>query len=157
MEKIYGAENRCDGIKQIGRRRWKVFFGFGEDDMGTYVHCHVFDYRPSLEEVKEMILGQINAIVQERILSGLKYRDKIVWLSAENQRNIALDYAMAKGSDIQTLPTLKLGTDEDYEMYTFQDVNEFVSFAVQVQTHIEGCIAWGREQKELVNWTNYEE
>ena len=55
MEKIYGAENRCDGIKQIGRRRWKVFFGFGEDDMGTYVHCHVFDYRPSLEEVKEML------------------------------------------------------------------------------------------------------
>lgn len=157
MKKIYGAENRCDGIKQIGRRRWKVFFGFGEDDMGTYVYGHEFEYKPSFDEVKEMILGKINAIVQENILSGLKYKDKIVWLSAENQRNIALDYAMAKGGDIHTLPTLKLGTDEDYEMYTFQDVNEFVSFAVQVQTHIEGCIAWGREQKELVNWTNYEE
>lgn len=157
MEKIYGAEKRCDGIKQIGRRRWKVFFGFGEDDMGTYVYCHVFDYKPSFDEVKEMILGQINANVQEQILSGFRYRDKIVWLSAENQRNIALAYAMAKGGDIQTLPTLKLGSDDDYEMYTFQNVNEFVLFAVHVQMHIEDSIAAGREEKGLVDWTNYAE
>ena len=103
-----------------------------------------------------MVIGQVNANVQERILSGMTYRDKIVWLSAENQRNISLAYAMAKGGDIQTLPTLKLGSDDDYEMYTFQDVNEFVAFAIQVQEHIEACIAAGREEKELIDWTNYE-
>lgn len=156
MKKNYGAENRCDGIRQIGRRRWEVFFGFGEDNAGTYIHSHVFEYKPSFEEVKEIVIAQINANVQEKILSGMTYRDRVVWLSAENQRNIALAYAMAKGGDIQTLPTLKLGSDEDYEMYTFQDVNEFVAFAIQVQEHIEACVAAGREEKSLVEWSKYE-
>lgn len=155
MNKNYGVQSRNDGIQQIGRRRWEVFFGFGEDETGTYNYRQIVEYKPSLDEVKDMILGQINASVQEQILSGFLYRDRVVWLSAENQRNIALAYAMAKGGDIQTLPTLKLGSDDDYELYTFQDVNELVAFAVQVQEHIEGCIAAGRTEKESVDWTKY--
>lgn len=144
-----------NGIEHIGRNRFEVFYGYGEEDGVGYQYRTVVGHLPSLAEVKSMVLARINQNVQERILNGLKYRGRMVWLSAENQRNIALDYALAKGGDLQEMPTVKLGCDDDFELYTFESAEEFVDFAKQVQAHVCQALADGRKEKEGVDWSAY--
>ncbi len=155
MEKIFGGTELRNGIEHIGHKRWEVFYGYGEEDGVGYQYRVVVTHRPSLDEVKAMVLARINQNVQERILSGMRYRGRMVWLSAENQRNIAMGYALAKGGDLEELPTVKLGTDDDFELYTFEDVEEFVGFAKAVQEHIEASLNEGRAEKESVDWSAY--
>lgn len=157
MEKIYGATERYDGIQQIGRRRWEIFYGYGTEGDTAYQYRQTLEHKPSHAEIKELILTQINTIVRERILTGLEYQERLVWLSAENQRNIAFAYALAKGGDLTTPPTLKLGTDNDYILYTFDNAEEVIAFAILVQEHIERCIEDGRQEKASVDWSCYEE
>jgi hypothetical protein len=144
-----------NGIEHIGHKRWEVFYGYGEEDGVGYQYRVVVTHRPSLDEVKAMVLSRINQNVQERILSGMRYRGRMVWLSAENQRNIAMGYALAKGGDLEELPTVKLGTDDDFELYTFEDVEELVGFAKAVQEHIEDSLYEGRAEKDSVDWSAY--
>lgn len=157
MEKIFGGTELRNGIEHIGHKRWEVFYGYGEEDGVGYQYRIVVTHRPSMDEVKAMVLERINQNVQERILCGLSYRDRMVWLSAENQRNIAMAYALAKGGDLEELPTLKLGTDDDFEFYTFEDIEEFIEFAKSVQAHVERCLNDGRTEKESVDWSAYSE
>ena len=156
MDKIYGATERNDRVQQIGRKRYEVFYGYVEEGDDAYQFRQTVEHKPTFEEVKEMILAQINANVQDNILQGMRYLDRIVWLSSENQRNIAFAYALAKGGDIRDLPTLKLGTDDDYLLHTFENAEEVIAFAVKVQSHIEQCVNEGRLEKDLIDWTRYE-
>ena len=155
MEKIYGATERYDGIQQIGRRRWELFYGFGKEGEETYQWRQTIEYKPTLQEIKDIITNLINTETQRKILEGMQYRGKIVWLSPENQRNIAFAYALAKGGDIDTMPTLKLGTDEDYEMYQFREAEEIIAFAKEVEAHIGKCISDGRQEREAIDWSKY--
>jgi hypothetical protein len=70
MEKIYGSPIRQDGLMQVGRNRWDLFYGFGKDednDMGWNWRT-TFDHHPTLEEVKDTIITQINSNAQKAIL-----------------------------------------------------------------------------------------
>ena len=155
MQKVYGTTGRTDALRKIGQREWCVYYGQGEDEHGAYGWKRVFDHAPSSEEVEVAVCDAINKEVAERILHGMRYRGRMVWLSAENQRNIAFAAALARGGGLGSLPTLKLGTDEDFELYTLADADEVAAFAAQVQAHIERCIAWGREEKAQINYSDY--
>lgn len=155
MEKIFGGTELRNGIEHIGRKRWEVFYGYGEEDGVGFQYRIVLGHRPTLSEVREMVLSRINRNVQERILSGMRYRGRIVWLSAENQRNIAMGYALAKGGDLDVLPTVKLGSDDDFELHTFGSAAEYIDFAKAVQSHVAQAIADGRAEKESVDWSAY--
>ena len=157
MKKIFAATGRQDGVQQIGRKRWEIFYGYGKDGDNEYNYRQTLEYKPTPEEVRQIILDQINANVQEEILQGMRWNGREVWLSAENQRNIAFAYALAKGGDLTTPPTLKLGTDNDYILYTFDNAEEVIAFAILVQEHIERCIEDGRQEKASVDWSCYEE
>ena len=148
MEKIYGAVGRCDGIQQVGRRSWEIFYGYGEDDGVGWNYRLTLEHKPTIDEVRQIILGQINSNVQEEILSGLNWENKTVWLSAENQRNIVF------AASVKAPITLKLGTDNDYVFHTF-DGDELEDFAVTVQAHIEHAIAKGRVVKSAIDWDLY--
>lgn len=148
MEKILGATERKDGIQRIGRKRWEIFYGYGIDGGMGYNYRLTLEYKPTADEVKQIILNQINANVQEEILQGMSWNGREVWLSAENQRNIVL------AASIKAPITLKLGTDEDYELHTF-DADEVQAFAAAVQEHIERAIASGRRAKSEIDWSAY--
>ena len=115
MEKIYGSPIRQDGLMQVGRNRWDLFYGFGKDednDMGWNWRT-TFDHHPTLEEVKDTIITQINSNAQNSILEDYEWNGHKVWLSDENQRNYALAYGLAKDGDLKTMPKVKFGSDDD--------------------------------------------
>lgn len=150
MKKIFAATGRQDGVQQIGRKRWEIFYGYGKDGDNEYNYRQTLEYKPTPEEVRQIILDQINANVQEEILQGMRWNGREVWLSAENQRNIVL------AASLNASITLKLGTDEDYELHTFA-ADEVETFAKSVQEHIESAIAKGRREKSEIDWSVYSE
>ena len=89
MEKIYGSPIRQDGLMKVGRNCWDLFYGFGKDDDNEvgWNWRKTFDHQPTLEEVKDTIITQINSNAQKAILEGYEWNGHQVWLSDENQRN----------------------------------------------------------------------
>lgn len=148
MEKI-------NGIQQIGLRRYEIFYDFSPESESEYQLRKVVEHKPTIEEAKQIVIGHINTVVQEKILQKLTYQGYMVWLSAENQRNITFAYAMAKGGDLTVLPTIKLGSDEDFIYYTFSSAEEVITFATMVQEHIEDCLQEGRGKKDEIDWNDY--
>lgn len=154
MIKIFGAEQRHDGIRQTGRRRWTVYYGFGKEDGADYGwdYRYEFDHKPSLEEVKAVIFSQIDADTHDRILRGMTWAGYMVWLSDENQRNYTLWAIAAERSGDMTV---KLGTDDDPHLHTFADLDEIRVFIDAVAEHIKSAINANRQAKAEIDWQVY--
>lgn len=151
MEKIYGANAAQNGVVKVSWRNFTLFFGYGEDDGNGYNYRHVFTHRPSLQECKDVITELIRSKVQQTILSGMTYKGKMVWLSAENQRNYDAYATLAE------VPVrVKLGTDEDPEYYTFEDATELKEFYAQTVRHIRDAISEGWNELDSIDWSEYE-
>ena len=159
MEKIYGAIERCDGIQRVGLQAYEVYYGFGEDEQGTYVYCERMNVKPTFAFIKDMILTQINANTQEKITSGFKWNALLVWLSEANQLNYARDFAVAyyceKNGEAYTLPTYKFGTDEEPVYYTFETFEEFMLFSKAWAQHVSDTVRAGWDEKANVDWERY--
>lgn len=158
MEKVYGSPIRQDGLMKVGRNRWDLFYGFGKDD-GNEVGWNwrkTFDHQPTLEEVKDTIITQINSNAQKAILEGYEWNGHQVWLSDENQRNYTLAYGLAKDGDMKTMPKVKFGSDEDPLLYTFKDIEELTSFTLGMQAHIQGCLESAWKEKKEIDWSLFD-
>lgn len=160
MQKVYGAPAAQDGIQQIGRNKFEIFFGFGKDnpsDETGYNWRHRFDHIPTLDEVREVIYAVIDAKVQESILQGLSFEGALVWLSADNQRTYSLTAMSVQGGAKDVLPVeVKLGTDEQPVWRTFDDAASYMEFFNAVTRHINAARAEGWEEKKSINWAAYE-
>lgn len=155
MDKIYGAQIRQDGLQKVGRNRWDLFYGFGKDEdneMG-YNWRTSFDHQPTIEEVKETITAQISQNTQKAIIEGYEWNGNKVWLSSENQANYTLAYDMAKNSDLEDMPTVKLGTDEAPVYYTFKDNKELTAFVVGMRQHIQDCLNASWTERKEIDWS----
>ena len=155
MDKIYGAQIRQDGLQKVGRNRWDLFYGFGKDEdneMG-YNWRTSFDHQPTIEEVKETITAQISQNTQKAIIEGYEWNGHLVWLSSENQANYTRDYIMAKNGDLETMPTVKLGTDEAPVYYTFKDIKELTAFVTGMQQHIQDCLNASWTERKEMDWS----
>ena len=114
----------------------------------------------SLDIVKTAILNDINHRTDEKILSGLVWQDKPVWLSQENQFNFKAAYDLAVQTHGATLPvTFKLGEQEDgtpiyHTFETMEDADDFYTAAVN---HIHQSVADGWTEKDNIDWEPYEE
>lgn len=159
MEKIYGAKSAQNGLYRVGRMKWEVIYGFGKDrqeDETGYNYRLRYSYRPRLENIKQDIIKTINEIVGEKILKGLKFRGLLVWLSAENQRNYADWYNLAKIDGANLPVTVKLGTDENPVEVTLNTLEEMTEFYETVAGHIRQAVTEGWQMKKSVNWEDYE-
>ena len=155
MDKIYGAQIRQDGLQKVGRNRWDLFYGFGKDEdneMG-YNWRTSFDHQPTIEEVKETITAQISQNTQKAIIEGYEWNGNKVWLSSENQANYTLAYDMAKNSDLEDMPTVKLGTDEAPVYYTFKDNKELTAFVVGMRQYIQDCLNASWLERKEIDWS----
>lgn len=113
----------------------------------------------TLDIVKTAILGDINHRTDEKILSGLVWQDKPVWLSTENQFNFKAAYDLAVQTQGATLPvTFKLGEQEDgtpvyHTFETQQDIGDFCTACTQwTQQQRES----GWQEKDGIDWASYE-
>lgn len=142
-------------VKGKWRVRWDV--RKHEDGSVDYMEQE-FGHRPTLEEMKGLILAWYNAKVDEAILSGFTYEDMPVWLSAENQFNYKSAYDLAVQTAGAILPvTFKFGTDGQPQYRKFEMLDELTDFYVKAMTYIQTTLATGWKEKDAIDWSAYRE
>lgn len=162
MQKIYGASVRQDGLYKIGRNKWELIYGLGfdaEDETHGWNWRETFRGRkPSLEEIKTLVISTINAATDQKILADFRWNGKPVWLSQENQFNYKAAYDLAVQTAGATLPvTFKFGTDEEVQYHTFSTMEEFTDFYTKCMAHVLSALAAGWQEKDSVDWSKFEE
>ena len=116
----------------------------------------LFDYKPSVQKIQDVIFEMINDNVQTCIATGLEWNGYSIYLSLENQMNYknAFDLAIATNGD--SLPvTFKFTKNGKTEYYTFDTVEELKSFYMAVNNHINKCLENGWKEKDKFNPTDY--
>ena len=149
--------------------RWKLHFGFepfyevdeegnkSETLLGTWTET-IIPFKPSLEQLKKLIIDAINKEVDEKILSGFVWKDMPVWLSTENQFNYKAAYDLAVMSSGQSLPVMfKFGTTENPVYYHFSTLEDISDFYVSAMTYINTTLAEGWSKKDAIDWSVYEQ
>lgn len=118
---------------------------------------HRFYSKPTLEEVKTIITNFINEQTDLKILSGLRYDNQLVWLSAENQANYKAAYDLAVQTQGESLPyKVKLGTEDTPVYKEFSTLQDFKAFYLSVQRHINDTINEGWARKDAIDWSLYQ-
>lgn len=117
----------------------------------------MFHYRPSINDIRNVILKYYNDRIDTKILKGFSWNGIPVWLSSENQFNYKAAYDLAIQTQGASLPvTFKFGTDEQPVYHTFTDINEFTSFYTQAIQHVNTVLNEGWQKKDSIDWSQYE-
>ena len=169
MLRITHLKEKYVPLSQLASGRWKIHFGFTpyyeededgnkvETQLGTWTEALV-PFKPSLEQLKKLVLDAINKEVDEKILSGFVWKDMPVWLSTENQFNYKAAYDLAVMSQGQSLPvTFKFGTTESPVYYTFETLDDISDFYISAMAYINNTLAEGWKLKDGIDWSVYEE
>lgn len=169
MLRITHLKSKYVPLSKLASGRWKIHFGFEpyyevdeegnktETQLGTWTEALV-PFKPSLEQLKKLILDAINKEVDEKILSGFVWKDMPVWLSTENQFNYKAAYDLAVMSSGQSLPVMfKFGTTEDPVYYHFSTLEDISDFYVSAMAYINTTLAEGWSKKDAIDWSVYEE
>lgn len=159
MEKVYGSPKRQDGLYKIGRDKYELIYGFGEDEHGTWNYRQRFSYKPTADEVKRIIEAQINADTDSAILSGFEWHGKPVYLSAENQMNFKAAYDIARDTDSATLPVkFKLGEDADGKpvYHTFTKLEPLADFISKAFAFINQKLNAGWSEKDGIDYSTFD-
>ena len=169
MLRITHLKSKYVPLSRMASGRWKIHFGFepyyevdeegnkSETQLGTWTETLV-PFKPSLEQLKKLILDAINKDVDEKILSGFVWKDMPVWLSTENQFNYKAAYDLAVMSSGQSLPVMfKFGTTENPVYYHFSTLEDISDFYVSAMTYINTTLAEGWSKKDAIDWSVYEE
>lgn len=155
MNKIYGTSIRQDGLLQVGRSGFMLFYGLYTDERGnTYEYRHSFNHRPTWDEVKAVLVDAINEHTREQILNGFVWCGNRVWLSDENQRN----FMMIEKLTNESYPlNVKINEDDDGEpvYYTFVSEEEFSAFSKLASQHIIDIWTAGWREKDALDKTTF--
>lgn len=148
-------------VKKIGTIfgiRYKISWNYepSNDGVGRWME-EVFNYKPTLSQIKEYILDQYNKEIDKKILNGFKWNGYDVWLSSENQFNYKAAYDLAIQTRGATLPvTFKFGTTENPQYHTFETLDEFTDFYTKAIKFINDTLAEGWQKKDSIDWSIYE-
>ncbi len=137
--------------------RWVVLWGIGYEDESFTFMAEEINHKPTLQEVKDIVLGWYNADIDNRILSGFTWKDIPVWLSMENQFNYKAAYDIAIQSGGETLPTFKFGTTEEPVYYKFESFEDLKDFYLKAMSYITQVLSEGWSIKDTINWSAYSE
>ena len=149
MEKRYGATERHDRLMKIGRNKWELIYGYGTDGVSGWTYRERFTRKPTMEEIKEIIIAQINRNVEEKILCGLVWKDMPIWLSTENQFNYKAAYDLAVQTGGQSLPVkFKFGTDEQPVYHTFTTLDDLQEFYMTSLAFVQQVLDEGWAEKD---------
>lgn len=169
MLRITHLKSKYVPLSKMASGRWKLHFGFEpfyevdeegnktETELGTWSET-ILPFKPSLEQLKKLVLDAINKEVDEKILSGFVWKEMPVWLSTENQFNYKAAYDLAVMSQGQSLPVMfKFGTTENPVYYHFSTLEDISDFYVSAMTYINTTLAEGWQKKDAIDWSVYEE
>lgn len=156
MEKIFGATERHDQLIQFGTDRAMVIYGYGEENGQGFDYRQTFDHKPTEKEIRDVIIAQINANTDEKILTGFVWQDKSVWLSTENEFNFKAAYDLAVQTGGMTLPVkFKLGEDSSGlpVYHTFTELEEFTDFYTKAIAYVNRTLNEGWVEKDSIDMT----
>ena len=105
--------------------------------------------KPSLDQIKEAVLADINQRVKAKIIGGFVWTGINVWLSTENQMNFVQAIAPV---------TLKIGEYEEGEAVyqQFDTQEELKAFADACILWRQQCLQEGWQKKDSIDWSPYE-
>ena len=158
MEKIFGATERHDQLLVFGTERAVLIYGYGEDDGQGYDYRHTFDNKPTEQEIRDVIIAQINANTDAKILKGFVWQEKQVWLSKENEFNFKAAYDLAVQTGGATLPVkFKLGEDGNGNpvYHTFTELSEFTDFYTKAIAFVNTTLNEGWAEKDSIDMTKF--
>lgn len=168
MLRITNLESKYVPLSKMDRR-WKLHFGFEqyyetneegkeiETDVGTWTETWLSG-KPTITQVKNIILTALNKDIDQKILSGMVWKDMPIWLSSENQFNYKAAYDLAVMSQGKSLPvTFKFGTTDAPIYYTFETLEDLSDFYISAMAYINKTLEDGWKKKDSIDWGVYEE
>ena len=116
-----------------------------------------FNHKPTIKEIKEVVINSYNREIDDKILKGFVWNDMHVWLSSENQFNYKAAYDLAVQTEGESLPvTFKFGSTIEPVYYTFTNLDELKQFYMAAITYINATLADGWVKKDSIDWSVYE-
>lgn len=153
------ANNKYCGIAEdflhVSEDNSRIIVMYGMTENEGKVEWYQLDFykkagKPTFEQVKAAVIADINERITAKIIGGMTFEEKPVWLSIENQINFSQAAAPCR---------LKLGEEEDgTPVY-----HDFETKAA-LKAFNDACLAWknecleaGRAEKESIDWEPYEQ
>jgi hypothetical protein len=175
MEKIFGATERHDQLLVFGTNRAVLIYGYGEENGQGYDYRHVFNHHPSPDEIREIIVSQIDANTDAKILTGYQWtilhgdltkpeearhvgETVNVWLNMENQNNYKEAHRLACLDASKVVPVkFKVSQDSKknaiYE--TFETFDELNAFYMGAFAFIKNVLDDGWDEKDNIDLTKF--
>jgi hypothetical protein len=155
MAKVYGLKQCYVPVRETYSQTIISYSMTSEPD-GVHATWHEVYFnkkevqKPSLEQIKDAVISDINARVKENIISGFVWNGKPVWLSEENQMNFAQGVAPV---------TLKIGEESDKTpiYQSFGTAEELKAFSDACTLHKQQCLTDGYAEKDGIDWSDYDD
>lgn len=126
-----------------------------ETEVGSW-QIEKFNKKLSPGEIKSFILKYYNDKIDEKILSGMVWKNMKIWLSSENQFNYKAAYDLAVQTNGMNLPVMfKFGDDDNVVYHTFETIEELSDFYVSSMQYIQNTLSEGWKIKDSINWNFY--
>ena len=111
-----------------------------------------------MDMIKKEILAHYNKKIDDRILSGMTWRDYSIWLSTENQFNYKAAYDVAVQTNGKNLPIVfKFGNNDESVYYEFKDMETITDFYFSSLEFIQKTLKEGWKEKDSIDWSLYQE
>ena len=163
MNKVCGNQQDYSPIRQ-DESRYVISYDLQEAPNNLYTWYEIYFYKkqvekPTFKMIKEAVFNDINSQTDYKILTGLVWENKPVWLSTENQFNFAEGERKAKDNPSILPVTYKIGQDfEGNPVYhTFTTVEEITGFYDTCFSYINQCLNEGWERKDSIDWEPYKD
>lgn len=140
------------------RVRWDVQPNPDEGKSGTGVNYEEveFMHKPSIDEVKKVIIEWYNKKIDDAILRNFVWNEMPVWLSVENQFNYKGAFDLATQTNGATLPvTFKFGTDDEPVYHEFSTLEDITDFYIKAVAFKDQVLADGWKAKDSFDFSPY--
>lgn len=142
------------------RIRWDIqpyYNNDGIEGLMSFVEEDIL-HKPTITEIKSIVLNGMNAIIDENIISGFVWENMPVWLSSENQFNYKAAFDLAMQTNGANLPVVfKFGSSEEPIYHKFDTLEELSDFYMKAMTYVNEQLAIGWAKKDSIDWSLYEE
>ena len=159
MERAYG-QTGVDVLLCINpsKGRWILRYDIQptENECEVSFISQVIEHKPTLKEVKDIILSWMNGEIDKKLIGGFVWKNMPIWLSSENQFNYKAAYDLAVQTQGANLPvTFKFGTTDEPIYHEFKTVDELTQFYVGAMNYINTTLNEGWAAKDAVDWSPY--
>ena len=135
------------------RNIWKLRWDFSE---GSFEEV-TLSYKPSLDEIKNIIYNHIDKETQDTIVNKFIWNNTKIYLDQHNQLNYKVAYDLAVQSAGVSLPVkFKFGSVDNPIYHKFTTLSELTDFYTSMVKHIQNTLQVGWEKKDNINWADYE-